>query len=96
MTNKDRLKKLRKLLAVRKRWTRDAFARDKRVRSCEPTSKNAVSWCLYGGCERVGIEHPAPLFTFLIKGIAHFNDDPGTNHKDILKVIDEAIKLCKT
>lgn len=96
-TNKEKLKELRKLLAVKKRWTRDTFARNKNNVSCEPVSKNAVSWCLYGGCERVGITNPAPLFSsVLMEGMANFNDNRKTTHKKLLKVIDRVIKLCKT
>lgn len=97
MTNKDRLKKLRKLLAVRKRWTRDAFARDKQNKPCEPKSARAVCWCLYGGLEKVGIGNPYPIFhPILVEGIAHYNDDPRTTHKDLLRTIDRAIRNCKT
>lgn len=96
MTNKTKLRELRKLLAVRKRWTRDVFARTASGCPCEPLSPKAACWCLYGGCEKVGIVVVAPLFEFLIRGVANFNDDPKTRHKDILRVIDKAIKLCKT
>lgn len=96
MTNKEKLKALKTLLRYKKNWTQDAFARDERNKPCEPNSKKAVSYCIYGGCERVGIEDPAPLFGFLMPGIAGFNDDRDTTHKDILRAIDKAIKLCKT
>lgn len=96
MTNKQRLKALKTLLRYKKNWTKDAFARDNRNKPCEPDSRKACSYCIYGGCERVGIENPAPLFEFLIRGIANFNDDPETRHKDVLQAIDKAIKVCKT
>lgn len=96
MTNKAKLKALRKLLSVRKRWTQDVFARTASGRPCEPLSPKAVCWCLYGGCEKVGMVVITPLFEFLIQGIANFNDDPETSHKDVLRVVDKAIKLCKT
>lgn len=95
MTNKTKLKALRKLLAVKKRWTQDTFARTQGGRPCEPLSKKAASYCLYGGCERVGIYNPHSLFEFLIEGIANFNDDPKTTHKDVLRVLDKAVQLCE-
>lgn len=97
MTNKQKLKALRKLLAVRKRWTREAFARTKSGFPCNPKSVFAVCWCLYGGLEKVGIKDPFPIFhPLLIEGIANYNDDPRTTHKDLLRTIDRAIKICKT
>lgn len=96
MTNKEKLKELKTLLGHKKNWTRASLARDKYKDPCEPKSKRAFSYCLYGGCERVGIENPAPLFKFIIEGLAHFNDSPKTTHEDVLWAIDKAIKLCKT
>lgn len=96
MTNKEKLKELKTLLRYKKNWTQDAFARDNRNKSCATVSRKAVSFCLYGGCEKVGIENPAPLFDFLVEGIANFNDDRETSHKDVLRAIDKAIRNCES
>lgn len=96
MTNKTKLKELRKLLGSEKNWTKGVFARDSRNISCEPDCKKAVSFCLYGGCEKVGIRNPYPLFDgVIIQGLCHFNDAPETEHKDVLRAIDKAIRVCK-
>lgn len=103
MTNKTRLLAVRKRLHSKKHWTQGASAREESGPCCSAYSLRARRWCLSaaltfeGVCELFANLHfTEPRHSNYVAEIIAFNDDPQTDHKDILRALDKAIKLCKT
>ena len=97
----ETLKVARKRIAKEEHWTKGAFARNKEGSRVFPKSRSACCWCILGAIRKeikynetempaieVLQEHlPSP---YLYVGIFHDHDK--TTHKDIIDLLDRAIK----
>jgi len=85
-----------KLIASKKRWTQDAYARTKTGRACTARSEYAVQWCATGALDRIDASHA----TFeLLRGVAGarvemINDLDG--YAAVRKLYAEAIKCARS
>ena len=103
------LQEVRKLFANKDHWIKGHYAKDAEGNYRDPSSPEAVRFCLVGGLDRCGADNHesrkhvqdaiAELFPgrFLIgydKPFIHlFNDDPEITHDDVLRVLDRAIEV---
>lgn len=99
----DVLKRMRTLL--RRGWTQGCGARSGRGREVAFYSPKAVAWCIYGAnnkaCFDLNADHNLSirvsrvLLQCLPKGehlLAHWNDQQGRVKKDVITLVDCAIK----
>jgi hypothetical protein len=99
----DVLKQARDLLAGPNQWTQYKIARNEAGLFVSPRSPGAVCWCSAGAVEKVcGFKNElfndaiAALNSCAINqgytSIVNFNDDVGTEQRDVLAMFDKAIK----
>ena len=96
----DVIKGMRELLDAPERWTREFCARDANRLPCSPFDPNAACWCLIGAWTRVQPENDPQVRRALEEAILEraqewipistFNDYVGTQHADVLAVLDAA------
>jgi hypothetical protein len=92
------------LLSERQNWTRETFARTRSGSIADPDERDARCWCALGAIRSFGADYNtryAALETLEevapAAGVAVFNDDKKTKHKDVLALFDKAIaKIAKT
>ena len=100
------LKGARELLSDPERWTRGAFARDRKGGPVTPFNPRACQWCVTGainatssiGCACANRGAALALWKTLVERgdhtrlVAQFNDDPCTAHADVLALLDATIE----
>jgi hypothetical protein len=100
------LRAARTLLSTKSRWTKCTLARNKKGVPVLPRSSGASSWCLLGALEKCAegrakrrqVECYAvteAVSCFLprpYRFLSTFNDNEETKHKDVLRLLDRAIK----
>lgn len=104
MTVKEGLKKIRRLLSKRERWTKGELARPSyRSRtSCEVGAPQAKCFCLEGAIQKVAIGDSTLRTQLRIQvreslpdgecDYIAFNDRKTTTHRQVLALIDRAIE----
>jgi hypothetical protein len=60
------LRGARELLADKKRWARETYARDAEGNSVESLSRDAICWCVAGAIERVARGTAGPFLPALL------------------------------
>jgi hypothetical protein len=107
VTPVDVLRRMKALL--RKGWTQGWYARTAQGNYCRTDSKNAATFCLVGAHDRARRDLSGPVsLHYLMKcvggdnsnivgfdNIVDFNDNSKRTKKEILQVVDCAIKLAK-
>jgi tRNA(Ile2) C34 agmatinyltransferase TiaS len=98
----DVIKGVRRLLDNPRSWVQGVSALDSRDGACSGWSTEAVSWCLGGALNKVGLEligcgRAGPFVNWHIRNtrgtaLVAFNDAPHRRHEDILALLDELIK----
>src|SRR5712664_2445257 len=94
------LKDVKKLLSKKGAWARGYFAYDKNGKKVGPTSKEAISFCLLGAAARIDGQAKPEGLNFLRgalpprfdESIPEYNDHRGRTQKQILALIDRAIR----
>lgn len=97
------LKRVRKFLKKPERWAQGALARNNAGYTVDAVSADATCFCMLGALDHV--RNGADYDTYnavcaVIVGavprrfgdIISFNDDEKTKHKDVLKVLDRAVR----
>ena len=93
-----KLEELDDLFATRDRWTKDSWARDEAGSIVGIHDKEAVCWCLVGGCIKVfGKSQKRSYYPLVfdmfrevdksIGSVARFNDKESTTFSDIKRLI---------
>ena len=98
----DTLHKARQLISDPRRWHRNTLARDVHGVAVTLEDPNAWSFCALGAAARVA---PSGVFHYVHQAleakvpdglrypsVANFNDDPQTQHADVIKLYDRTIK----
>lgn len=88
------LKKARALIDLG--WTQRVRARDQAGQPVYPNNSYAVSFCMLGACERVGIGDVGRTFEpvgITLRTIADYNDLPTRKKEEVLGVFDRAITV---
>lgn len=105
LTTKQILIGMRELLSLPERWTQGRLAKDIQGKEIQPTSDEAVCWCLYGAACRIACDSisrlPDAIFNILnssVKGSDHsslilWQDDPSRTHAEVLAALDRAVEL---
>ncbi|MDH7796409.1 MULTISPECIES: hypothetical protein [unclassified Beijerinckia] len=99
MTLLENLTKVRALLADPTKWTKGYLAKDESGNPTFAESSNAACYCMLGAINSVAspeeqrdvknaVRFHIPTYD---KSIADFNDDPNTNHHDVLNLLDRTI-----
>ncbi len=96
----------RKLLSERKRWTKDADAKNAKKEEVDACSAEAVCWCARGAvlkcAGRAWMKKNSALSKLreIIEdnrscAVTNYNDEAGRTHKSILSWFDRAIERAK-
>jgi hypothetical protein len=100
------LKNARSLLAKRKGWCRESFARNQYGASCLAESSEACSFCMHGALRAADkngntVYYAYQILTDILRsmgfrsGIYKYNDMSTTRKKDVISVFDKAIRKAK-
>jgi hypothetical protein len=97
----EALRAARELLTPEGAWTKQALAFSADGKSVNPSSDEAVCWCVSGALFHTNGEGPTnSLWDFVelaIGGnIASWNDDPNRTHSEVLSALDCAIALAES
>lgn len=100
LTLLSNFKKIRKLLANKKRWTKGCCARDKQGNQVRINSPDAASYCLIGAiCKVVLLDEQITLLNFskekLGRSITGWNDAKHRTHKQVIAFLDKIITRLK-
>ena len=110
MTDRARILAVKARLSKAASWTKGAEARTADGKACSLANVNAVCWGLAGACTIEGVaglvselvfgKNDLDLRQYMSSDPVHslmvFNDALKTTHKDVLKFLDTALKLCKS
>lgn len=101
------LKLAKKKIANKKRWCKEAGAKDSEGNFVDPQNDDAIQWCALGAIEFFDGTFDDDIFevypSFYLEKALHrnrvfittFNDNPKTTHKQIMALYDRAIKLAE-
>lgn len=104
MTLLEHLKATRELIGTPDKWTQNVYSRDKLGSQCSIRSSEACKFCIMGAIRRVDdsaaadkayeyLKNYSPILDSYSKGqLVVYNDDSNTTHKDIIALLDKAIK----
>lgn len=88
--------KIYELLDSPEKWTQGDYARTKRGRSTDATSRSAVCWCLVGAaevCYGADIREYRRVFYHITKkhpeGVSAWNDAPARTYADVVALCRE-------
>ena len=101
MTRQEKIEALRKasLLLQEKGWTQGCFARDKEGKGVNPTSKNAICFCIAGACIKTLSDCSLILTPLSLScgnlPIGVFNDLPGRKLSDVTAAFVLAEQYCE-
>jgi hypothetical protein len=92
----------RLLIDEEESWTKNNHAKDNEGHSVTPLDKSAICWCVVGAIKCFAPNATTENITvsklfFITKqlgffGVSNYNDN--NSHKNVLAVLDEAIKNC--
>jgi len=96
------LKETKCLLSSPNAWIKNSAAQDKNGKPTYPFSADAVCWCISGALDKAaafetsGYQKARDILESLInQPIPMWNDTRGRTHKEVLELLDQAIKLAE-
>ena len=87
---------VRELLADPARWTQEVVARTSLGEEVDARDPEAVCWCLYGACKKVGGAYFTDIVSNAVPGISigMFNDT--STHEEVLAFLNQEISKCQS
>lgn len=79
------------LLSDESKWTKGAFAEDRKGIPVHSKSDDAVKWCILGALNKCGcIKEQVKLEQIVMGNAAEFNDAPTTTFRDVRELLLKA------
>lgn len=99
---KEVLRAAQRKIAKPEAWCKGRFATDAKGEDIASRSTDAASWCMRGAiCAVSSSDHDATCARELLervtgaRNLAHWNDDPGRTHAEVLAAFDRAAEMAE-